>query len=172
MSLGNNPEQKTFWTILTLLPTISQYFWKNKADIPSGSGALMGCIVLTTDQISLAVGIASNCEFSSLETLQLIKSASRSHLQNSFALKSFLNSFVNEDPISSLVIFHTPSSSFTVGIKFLLRFATVDAWKNLEFLSPSLSHISWHFCLHNNSNLFLNSFKSLWSSLSSCRKVT
>lgn len=74
MSLRRILERNTFWTIFTISePTILQYFWKNKAGIPSGSRAFIGCILFKAFQISTSAGIVPSRSASSLKTTTGIK---------------------------------------------------------------------------------------------------
>lgn len=66
--------------------------------------------------------------------------------------------------MDSLESNHRPSSSFMAAIKIRLLSATVEAWKNFEFQSPSLNHNSLDFCLQMILDLSSYSFNSLWSS--------
>lgn len=110
--------------------------WKNTADMPSGSGAFVGLIVLTTSKISLLSGILLSFSFWYVEMTVWKNSLNIWHCTVLSILKRLVNSSRRKSPIWFLLSSQIPSLFLSVAMKILLQFVTVAAWKNFEFQSP------------------------------------
>ena len=125
--------------------------------------------------ISYDVGILHKSEFSVVEIAGVINCSRSLGNCTSSSVNKCSNFSTTCSLISFLFISQSPSSFFMASVEFLLRRMTVDRWKNLEFLSPSLSHNSLDFCLQWASFLHIHSFNSpcsIASDLAFCSVLT
>lgn len=112
---------------------------------PLGSGPLRSCIWKRVDLISSREGMDRSSSFSSSIMQGKTKWSRWIRKWMSFSLKRFLKFSRKSCLISFEFVIHVPFLGLIASMLFLLLRIMVERWKNLEFLSPSLSHSSLDF---------------------------
>ena len=125
---------------------------------PSGPDAFCAAISNKAFFISWGVGVVHISVFSSFEMLGLIKFSKSARKSTSSYVKTCLKFSKKNSLIYFFSIIHGPDCFLIALIEFLLLLIIVERWKNLEFLSPSLSQISLDFCFHTISSLSSHSW--------------
>ena len=126
----------------------------------SGLGAFYTAISKKAFFISWGVVVVHISVFSSLGMLGWIKFYKSAGKSTSSSVKTCLKFSKKNSLISFFSVIHKPDWFLTTSIEFLLLLIIIERWKNLEFLSPSLSQIFLDFCFHTISSLSSHSWSS------------
>lgn len=129
---------------------------------PSGPGALRSCIQNSVALISSGDGMRLSSEFSA----SVMQGRTKCSRWVGKLVASWLNRLLKFSKNSFLIslesVIQDPSSSQMASVLFLFLLIMVDRWKNLVFLSPSLSQSSLDFWRHRVSLLRCHSSSSDW----------
>lgn len=118
------------------------------------------------DFISSGVGILESSVLSSLVMHGRTRCSRWGGKLSSPWLNKFLYLSKKRLLIELVFMSHVPLSSWIASMLFCLRLIIVDRWKNLVFLSLSLSHNSLDFWCHKDLLLRSHSDNSDWSACS------
>lgn len=133
---------------------------------PLGPGAFRLGMWNKVALISSGVGMLHSAKLSSSEMTGGIRSSKWSGKLTFSAVKCCLKLSRKCCLISPVSVIQTPSSDLIASILFCRRLMMVDRWKNLVFLSLSLSHSSLDFSRHKTSLFKSHSLSSAWRAAS------